>query len=153
MLCAARPEVTPPCLPLLLPAGPLPREWGRLGRLLQLELGGNALTGSLPAEWGALRQAASVDLAGNALAGPLPPAWGGMAGLQMLSLMGNQLSGVSAGGQVGTDVAGWKWRDGSGGSGGRSCREQQRRLRITVCASASILLPGVQAPHAHGLPS
>ena len=63
------------------------------GRVMELSLAGNKLTGSLPAELGYLTNLQVLELAGNSLDGALPAAWGRLGSLEVLELAGNHLSG------------------------------------------------------------
>ena len=63
------------------------------GRVRQLVLNGNGLTGSIPAELGNLAHLASVTLSDNQLTGPIPAELGDLANLSRLYLSGNRLTG------------------------------------------------------------
>jgi len=63
------------------------------GRVRQLVLNGNGLTGSIPAELGNLTYLASVTLPDNRLTGPIPPEMGNLSSLKRLSLANNRLMG------------------------------------------------------------
>ncbi len=73
--------------------GPIPAELGNLENLENLGLGFNALTGRIPGELGALAGLWQLHLAGNALSGPLPAELGNLANLGSLSLQSNELTG------------------------------------------------------------
>ena len=55
--------------------GPIPAGLGALTNLQTLYLWGNRLTGPIPAELGALTNLVSLDLEGNELTGPIRPSW------------------------------------------------------------------------------
>ena len=74
-------------------SGPIPAELGNLENLENLGLGFNALTGRIPGELGALAGLWQLHLAGNALSGPLPAELGNLANLGSLNLQSNELSG------------------------------------------------------------
>ncbi len=74
-------------------AGPIPPELGRLSQLRTLQLAGNNLTGSLPSELGQLARLELLDLRSNALSGAIPSAFGRLADLATLNLSFNRLSG------------------------------------------------------------
>ena len=63
------------------------------GRVTQLDLYGNELTGEIPAELGNLANLEQLDLFGNQLSGEIPPELGNLADLAFLFLNENQLSG------------------------------------------------------------
>ena len=74
-------------------SGPIPPEFGKLTGLRSLGLRGNQLSGSLPPE---LRKLASLEqavLAENNLSGEIPPELGQLERLRKLTLQDNQLSG------------------------------------------------------------
>ena len=77
-------------------SGPIPPELGSLANLESLNLGRNALTGSIPPELGNLTNLQTLDLAygENALTGVIPPELGNLTNLTWLRLGGNALSGV-----------------------------------------------------------
>ena len=83
-------------------SGPLPPELGGLAGLTRLELSGNALTGALPPELGELSNLEGLILDGNELEGPLPPELGGLPRLTRLSVAHNPaLSGPLPAGLTG----------------------------------------------------
>ena len=63
------------------------------GRVTQLRLANNALSGEIPAELGSLSNLRDLFLDGNALSGEIPPELGSLSNLSSLSLNNNQLSG------------------------------------------------------------
>ena len=63
------------------------------GRVRELALAGNGLSGSIPPELGDLARLEALDLYVNELAGSIPPQLGNLASLELLVLGGNQLSG------------------------------------------------------------
>ena len=65
----------------------------RDGRVANLWLPDNNLTGRIPAAVGLLDALFSLDLRGNALAGPIPPTVGRLRGLRDLSLSTTEVSG------------------------------------------------------------
>ncbi|KAK7199426.1 Leucine rich repeat/Leucine Rich Repeat/Leucine Rich repeat [Novymonas esmeraldas] len=74
-------------------SGSLPASWGRLTRLKNMNLTGNALTGPLPADWRSLIALRTVNLGNNALSGTLPAEWSSWTGLETLDLSNNALTG------------------------------------------------------------
>ena len=74
-------------------SGPIPPELGDLYNLTLLDLGGNRLTGSIPPELGNLANLDWLQLAVNALTGPIPTELGGLTNLQTLYIFRNALSG------------------------------------------------------------
>ena len=74
-------------------SGPIPPELGDLYNLTVLGLGANRLTGSIPPELGNLANLYWLQLAGNALTGPIPTEFGGLTNLQTLHIVRNALSG------------------------------------------------------------
>ena len=73
--------------------GTIPAELGDLTNLLQLRLDGNQLTGTIPAELGDLTSLQRLYLNENELTGPIPTELGNLTSLQNLYLHGNQLTG------------------------------------------------------------
>ena len=63
------------------------------GRVTQLDLADNTLTGGIPAELGSLTSLERLYLNGNALTGGIPAELGSLTNLITLSLNGNELSG------------------------------------------------------------
>ena len=63
------------------------------GRVTELELYDNGLTGLIPPALGDLASLRSLDLNFNALTGPIPAALGSLVSLNGLSLSGNELTG------------------------------------------------------------
>ena len=73
--------------------GSIPPELGDLENLTVLSLYGNGLTGSIPPELGDLENLTGLDLAVNGLTGSIPPELGDLANLTGLYLDGNELTG------------------------------------------------------------
>ena len=73
--------------------GTLPPELGRLSNLMSLVLWDNQLTGEIPLELGRLSNLTSLVLWNNQLTGEIPPELGGLSNLTGLFLHGNQLTG------------------------------------------------------------
>ena len=64
------------------------------GRVTELELGGNGLTGPIPSEeLGNLSNLERLNLENNDLAGPIPPELGNLSNLEFLILGNNRLTG------------------------------------------------------------
>ena len=63
------------------------------GRVTELDLGGNELTGLIPPELGSLTGLTSLRLSFNNLTGPIPPQLGNLASLEWLGLGDNELTG------------------------------------------------------------
>ena len=63
------------------------------GRVTELDLGGNELTGLIPPELGSLTGLTSLRLSFNNLTGPIPPQLGNLASLEWLGLWDNELTG------------------------------------------------------------
>ena len=63
------------------------------GRVVELRLWDNGLTGRLPPEFGELAHLEYLRLSDNALTGPIPPELSGLSSLAYLALDGNGLSG------------------------------------------------------------
>ena len=78
--------------------GPIPPVLGDLGQLVALDLGENDLTGPIPAELGRLANLDWLDLSLNDLTGPVPGELGNLGLLRVLKLDENGLSGRIPGG-------------------------------------------------------
>lgn len=74
-------------------SGPIPPELGKLTNLTWLALGSNNLSGSIPPELGDLRALGLLVLGRNNLTGPIPPDLGNLAKLWSLDLSDSDLSG------------------------------------------------------------
>ena len=74
-------------------SGEIPPELGGLSNLERLYLNGNQLTGEIPPELGGLSNLQRLNLGTNRLSGEIPPELGGLSNLASLSLYENQLSG------------------------------------------------------------
>ncbi len=74
-------------------SGPLPTEIGNLTALQYLDLGDNQLTGSLPTSIGSLTSLLGLSLYSNSLQGTIPPVLGNLTNLTSLSFEDNELSG------------------------------------------------------------
>ena len=74
-------------------SGPIPAELFLLARLASLNLGNNELSGPVPPEMGGLEALRVLNLGNNELSGPVPPEMGGLEELRHLDLSGNGLSG------------------------------------------------------------
>ena len=76
---------------------PLSQWWGvttdAYGKVTQLSLAGNNLTGSIPPELGALSNLAELGLEANNLSGAIPPELGNLSNLVVWGINGNDLSG------------------------------------------------------------
>ena len=75
-------------------SGAIPAEVGGLTNLTGLDLRGNQLNGAIPAELGGLTNLTGLDLAGNQLNGEIPVELGGLTNLTLLDLSENELSGA-----------------------------------------------------------
>lgn len=75
-------------------SGPLPSEIGNLTELTNLNLGGNPITGMIPVEIGNLVNLTSIQVFSGQLTGPLPDTIYSMTNLSTLWLYNNQLSGT-----------------------------------------------------------
>ena len=73
--------------------GELPPEMGDFLGLKRLDLSGNELTGEIPPELGNVATLENLDLSGNRLTGEIPAGLGNLAALQSLDLSGNELTG------------------------------------------------------------
>ena len=74
-------------------SGNVPPEIGQLTQLTRLSLHDNQLSGNIPPEVGQLTQLTRLSLGGNQLSGSIPPEIGQLTQLNSLSLWGNELSG------------------------------------------------------------
>ena len=74
-------------------SGEIPAELGSLSTLFAMQLTDNALSGEIPAELGGLSNLIYLGLGGNDLSGEIPAELGGLSNLGYLGLGGNQLSG------------------------------------------------------------
>ena len=73
--------------------GEIPPELGNLASLEELHLCRNQLSGQIPPELGNLAILQELDLVQNQLSGEIPPELGSLANLTTLNLRGNELSG------------------------------------------------------------
>ena len=73
--------------------GRIPTDLGNLAGLNRLDLGGNNLTGPIPPDLGNLAQVEWLGLWTNNLTGPIPPELGNLAELKQLLLGENNLTG------------------------------------------------------------
>ena len=73
--------------------GEIPPGLGRLSNLTRLVLFGNRLTGQIPPELGRLSNLTRLDLGDNHLTGEIPPGLGRLSNLTRLVLFGNRLTG------------------------------------------------------------
>ena len=64
------------------------------GRVVELALIGNRLSGTIPSSLGGLTNLARLELSGNQLSGTIPSSLGGLTNLEWLRLQENQLSGT-----------------------------------------------------------
>ena len=71
------------------------------GRVIELDLGVNQLSGEISPDLGNLASLEELDLHGNQLSGEIPPELGNLAKLTRLDLEGNQLTGTI--GQMGKE--------------------------------------------------
>ena len=74
-------------------SGPIPPDLRSLTELTVMDLRYNGLTGPLPPELGNLASLRVLHLWGNDFSGPIPPELGGLASLEHLSFTGNGLAG------------------------------------------------------------
>ena len=75
------------------------KDWGGVqvddqGRVVELRLRGNDLSGTIPPELGSLSNLHALDLAANKLSGAIPPELGNLPNLRHLDLGVNRLSGL-----------------------------------------------------------
>ena len=73
-------------------SGEIPRGLSQLTHLERLQLNGNRLTGSIPSDLGLLANLRDLRLFDNRLTGSIPPELGQLANLELLWLNGNQLT-------------------------------------------------------------
>ena len=74
-------------------SGQIPSELGNLSNLEHLSIQYNQLTGSIPSQLSNLSELTSLSLNGNRLTGAIPPELGGLNNLQILLLDYNELTG------------------------------------------------------------
>ena len=74
-------------------SGEIPEELGNLSNLEVLYLANNQFTGEIPAELGNLANLQELNLSGNQLTGEIPEELGDLTNLVALGLPGNQLTG------------------------------------------------------------
>ncbi len=74
-------------------SGEIPPEIGRLTDLVDLDLFGNQLRGEIPPEIGSLANMTRLALWANRLTGQIPPEFGNLASLEWVALGINELSG------------------------------------------------------------
>ena len=74
-------------------SGKIPPELGKLSNLTELFLSANELSGKIPPELGKLSNLTELFLHGNQLSGKIPPELGKLANLTALFLQDNDLSG------------------------------------------------------------
>lgn len=87
--------------------GSLPAALGSLSNLQRLSLLENELTGPIPAELGKLASLERLNLARNELTGPIPGDLGKLASLERMTVAGNGLTGLIPG-ELG-DLAQLEW--------------------------------------------
>ena len=73
--------------------GPLPTELATLTALIRLQMAGNQLTGAIPSALGSLSRLEYLSLGGNRFSGPIPLELANLSQLEVLSVAGNQLTG------------------------------------------------------------
>ena len=74
-------------------SGVLPPELPRLTSLINLSLWGNQLTGPIPSALGQMTGLLGLNLRSNQLSGPIPPQLGQLTNLELLHLDQNELTG------------------------------------------------------------
>ncbi|GAA4463200.1 hypothetical protein GCM10023189_40960 [Nibrella saemangeumensis] len=74
-------------------SGTLPGSLTALSGLQVLNLFNNQVTGTLPESWSSLTNLKDLNLSGNQFTGSLPESWSSLANLQFLLLSDNQLTG------------------------------------------------------------
>ena len=74
-------------------SGSIPPGISRLTNLLVLRLNGNSLSGEIPSELGNLSKLEVLNLEGNSLSGEIPSELGNLSKLEVLNFGGNSLSG------------------------------------------------------------
>ena len=74
-------------------SGTIPPELGDLTALTRLDFSGNRLSGTIPTELGNLTALTYLRLSGNNLSGTVPPELGNLVNLDALYLAGNRLTG------------------------------------------------------------
>ena len=74
-------------------SGQMPPELGNLSSLEYINLYGNRLSGEIPAELGRLTDLEQLWLEGNQLSGEIPGELGNLSSLEYMTLSGNRLSG------------------------------------------------------------
>ena len=74
-------------------SGRIPAEIGDLKGLLRLDLKDNRITGSLPDVFGQLQRLGELDLSGNGMGGDLPGSMGALSQLRVLNLSRNDFTG------------------------------------------------------------
>ena len=74
-------------------SGSIPAELGSLSNLLQLILSFNQLSGGIPAELGSLSNLQTLWLYSNQLSGGIPAELGSLSNLERIDFSGNELSG------------------------------------------------------------
>ena len=95
-------------------SGSIPAELSNLSNLKRLDFGGNELTGSTPTALGSLSNLELLDLSGNQLTGTIPSWMGNLTNLKRLDLSGNAgLSGPLPGSFTGLDDLVYLYVDGT----------------------------------------
>ncbi len=89
-------------------SGSMPSDLGQLAQLVRLDLADNHLSGPIPAELGRLANLGTLSLARNELTDSIPPSLGDLANVYQMSLASNELSGTipaELGGMVNLEYA------------------------------------------------